>query len=126
MDAQRPASQVQNLHRPRLPRVWDYDIDADCFCRILRGEMSLGRLDRDWAAVGLIEYAPYAEIVQLLGFRDLLVGWPRWRRRIRSEGRWRGIGGDGFEVGGGLIKSLENPIAQREGDFAAVRQSDRG
>ena len=62
MDAQRPASQVQNLHRPRLPWVWDYDIDEDFFCRILRGEMSLGRLDRDWAAVGLIEYALYARV----------------------------------------------------------------
>jgi hypothetical protein len=77
--------------RSRLPWVWDYDIDETQFAKILRGETSLGRLDRDWAAVRLIEYAPYAEIRRLLGFRDLLAGWPRWRSRVRSVGRRRGL-----------------------------------
>lgn len=78
-------------HRLRLPWVWDYDLGEDEFRRMLAGGYSRGRLDRDWAAVRLIEYAPYADIVRMLGFRDLLAGWPRWRRRIRSEGRRRGL-----------------------------------
>lgn len=75
----------------RLPFVWDYDIDEDRFRGLLAGETVLGRLDRDWAAVRLIEYAPYGEIVRLLGFRALVEDWPRWRPRIRSESRKRGL-----------------------------------
>ena len=75
----------------RLPFVWDYDIDEDRFRGLLAGETVLGRLDRDWAAVRLIEYAPYREIVRLLGFRALVENWPRWRPRIRSESRKRGL-----------------------------------
>jgi hypothetical protein len=71
--------------------VWDYDIDEAQFRRMLAGEVTLGRLDRDWAAVRLLEYAPYAEIVRLLGFRNLVEGWPRWRSRVRSEGVKRGL-----------------------------------
>jgi hypothetical protein len=51
----------------------------------------LSRLDRDWAAVRLIEYAPYAEIVRLLGFKSLVRDWPRWRGRVRSQSRVRGL-----------------------------------
>jgi hypothetical protein len=51
----------------------------------------LGRLDRDWAAVRLIEYAPYADIVRLLGFGSLVRDWPRWRDRVRSQSRKRGL-----------------------------------
>lgn len=75
----------------RLSYVWDYDIDEETFRTILAGQVALGRLDRDWAAVRLIEFAPYREIVRLLGFRALLDGWPRWRDRIRSPGRRRGV-----------------------------------
>jgi hypothetical protein len=75
----------------RVPYVWDYDIDEETFREILAGRVAMGRLDRDWAAVRLIEFAPYREIVRILGFRDLLDGWPRWRVRIRSPGRRRGI-----------------------------------
>jgi hypothetical protein len=75
----------------RLPFVWDYDIDEATFRRLLSGEATLGRLDRDWAAVRLLEYAPYPSIVRLLGFRDLVSGWPRWRGRIRSATRLRGL-----------------------------------
>lgn len=75
----------------RLPYVWDYDIDADQFRAILAGQMTLGRLNREWAAVRLLEYAPYPEIVRLLGYRALLDGWPRWRKRIRSSSRKRGL-----------------------------------
>jgi len=75
----------------KLPYVWDYDIDAAQFDELLAGRLTLGRLDRDWAAVRLLEYAPYAEIVHRLGFRALVEGWPRWRQRIRSQSRKRGF-----------------------------------
>jgi len=75
--------------RPRLPWVWDYNIDEEQFLRMLRGQLRLGR--SPWAAVRLIEYAPYEEIVRILGFRDLLQGWPIWRPQVRSVGRKRGF-----------------------------------
>ncbi|MCO6450620.1 MAG: hypothetical protein J5I90_07500 [Caldilineales bacterium] len=77
--------------RARLPYVWDYDIDEATFDAMLAGEVSLGRLDRDWAVVRLIEYAPYDEIVQKLGFAALVNGWPRWRERVRSASIKRGL-----------------------------------
>ena len=52
--------------------VWDYNIDETQFRSILAGDLVLGRLDRDWAAVRLIEYASYAEIVRLIGFPALV------------------------------------------------------
>jgi hypothetical protein len=75
----------------RLAFVWDYDIDETQFRRLLDGEITLGRLDRTWAAVRLIEYAPYREIVRLLGFRELVKGWPEWRAHVRSEEIRRGL-----------------------------------
>ncbi len=75
----------------RLPYVWDYDIDEAQFRALLAGELCLGRLDQDWAAARLLDYAPYPEIVRLLGFRALIAGWPRWRDAIRSESRRRGL-----------------------------------
>ena len=75
----------------KLPYVWDYDIDENVFQDLLEGRSRLGRLDRDWAAVRLLEYAPYQEIVRRLGFREIVAGWPRWRPRIRSESRRRGF-----------------------------------
>jgi hypothetical protein len=41
--------------------------------------------------VRLLEYAPYPEIVRLLGYRALIAGWPRWRAKIRSQSRKRGF-----------------------------------
>ena len=76
---------------PRLPYVWDYDIDESESQAILEGRLTIGRLDQDWAAQRLIEYAPYEEIIRLLGFRQLIEGWPRWRKRIRSVRRRRGF-----------------------------------
>ena len=75
----------------RLPYVWDYDIDEAQFRDILAGRMALGRLDQDWAAVRLLEYAPYPDIVRLLGYRALVSGWAKWRRHIRSRSRKRGF-----------------------------------
>ena len=75
----------------RSSYVWDYDIDETQFQEMLAGRLTIGRLDRDWAAVRLLEYAPYPEIVRLIGFRALVEGWPKWRRRIRSQSRKRGF-----------------------------------
>jgi hypothetical protein len=77
--------------RRRLPYVWDYDIDSSQFLDILEGRRTVGRLDQDWAARRLLEYAPYEEIIRLLGFRKLVENWPRWRGRIRSKSRVRGF-----------------------------------
>ncbi len=77
--------------RKRLPFIWDYDIDEEQLLAILSGSLTLGRLDREWAAVRVIEHAPYSDIVSLLGFKALIDGWPLWRNRIRSQSRRRGI-----------------------------------
>ena len=75
----------------RLPYVWDYDINAGQFREILDGRLTIGPLDRRWAAVRLIEYAPYHEIIRQLGFRQLIEGWSEWRRHVKSDGRRRGF-----------------------------------
>ena len=75
----------------RLPYVWDYDIDEDLFREILAGRATAGRLDRRWAAVRLLEYGPYHEIIRLIGYRELLRNWPTWRRHMRSASRVRGF-----------------------------------
>lgn len=77
--------------RTRLPYVWDYDIDSKQFLEILEGRRAIGRLDQDWAAHRLLEYAPYEEIIRLIGFRKLVTNWPRWREKIRSKSRVRGF-----------------------------------
>lgn len=71
--------------------LWDYDIDEATFIDILNGRQQLGRLDQDWAAVRLLEYAPYSEIVAKLGFRRLVNNWAKWRPSIRAENRRRGF-----------------------------------
>lgn len=76
---------------PRLPYVWDYEIDSATFRDILEGRRVVGRLNQDWAARRLIEYAPYEEIVRLIGFKRLVENWPRWRGKIRSVSRKRGL-----------------------------------
>ncbi|NOY06513.1 MAG: hypothetical protein GXO82_07770 [Chlorobi bacterium] len=81
----------KSIRAKRLPWLWDYDIDEETFLAILHGEKTMGRLDADWAAVRVLEYAPYPEIVRLIGFRKLVEGWPRWRGRIRSLSRKRGM-----------------------------------
>ena len=73
------------------PWLWDYDLDDEEFQEVLEGRLVKGRLDRDWAAVRLLEHAPYREIVERLGFASLVDGWPRWRDRVRSVSRRRGL-----------------------------------
>jgi len=75
----------------RLPWVWDYDLGEEEFRSLLAGERTIGRLDQRWAAVRLIEYAPYEEIVRQLGFARLVANWPRWREHVRSKSRQRGL-----------------------------------
>jgi hypothetical protein len=77
--------------KKRLPYVWDYDLDEDEFRAILAGRISKGRLNQDWAASRLLEYASYEEILRLLPLKEIVAGWPRWRKRVRSESRKRGF-----------------------------------
>lgn len=75
----------------RSPYVWDYDLSDTQFRDILEGRLTLGRLDRDWAARRLLEYAPYEEIIRLIGFKQLVENWSRWRTGVRSKRRVRGL-----------------------------------
>jgi len=75
----------------RLAFVWDYDVSEEQFRALLSGGVPLGRLDRDWAAVRLLEYAPYDQIRAFLTVGDLVRDWPRWRSRVRSVTRRRGL-----------------------------------
>jgi hypothetical protein len=75
----------------RLPYVWDYDLDQKEFRAILNGQLTRGRLNQDWAARRLLEYAPYEEIIRLIGYKKLVENWPRWRGQIRSNSRVRGF-----------------------------------
>jgi len=75
----------------RLRFVWDYDIDEAKFRAILAGAERIGRLDRDWAAIRLLDHASYEQIREFLSFGDLVRGWPLWRTRVRSVSRRRGL-----------------------------------
>ena len=78
--------------RTRFPWVWDYDLDEADFQALIDGERTIGSLDRTWAVLRLLEYAPWSEIVRVLGYRALIEGWPAWRTRLRSDSRRRGLG----------------------------------
>ena len=71
--------------------VWDYNITQEQFDALLDGNLTIGRLDRNWAAVRLIEWAPYREMIQRIGYRELVEGWPQWRGRLRSEQQRRSL-----------------------------------
>ncbi|MGB8215265.1 MAG: hypothetical protein WCE68_17080 [Anaerolineales bacterium] len=71
--------------------IWDYDIEEAQFQDILAGTIVVGRFDQDWAARRLLEYAPYKDIVQQIGYARLVKSWPRWRNGIRSASRKRGL-----------------------------------
>jgi hypothetical protein len=76
---------------PRLPYVWDYDLSLAQFREILEGRRAQGRLNQDWAARRLLEYAPYEEIIRMIGYKNLVENWSRWRGQIRSKSRVRGF-----------------------------------
>ncbi len=71
--------------------VWDYDISESTYLNILHGKETMGHLNRDWAAVRMLEYATYREIVLHIGFLDLIQNWHRWRSNVRSASRKRGL-----------------------------------
>jgi hypothetical protein len=75
----------------RLAFVWDYDINEEQFRDLLSGRQSLGSLDRDWAAVRLLEHASYRQVLAFLNLGELVRGWPAWRSRVRSVTRRRGF-----------------------------------
>ena len=79
------------MEAKKAKHVWDYDISQEEFDDILAGRYTRGSLDRDWAAVRIIEWAPYEEMVRQIGFPQLVKEWPRWRSRVRSEQQRRGI-----------------------------------
>ena len=81
--------EVDNFRR--LSYLWDYSLDEAEFREILEGKRALGRLNQDWAALRLLEYAPYEEIVRLLGFKRLVKYWDHWRPFMRSKNRRRGL-----------------------------------
>jgi hypothetical protein len=72
-----------------VPYLWDYDYDESQFRAMLEGNTTIGRLDSDWAAIRLLDHAPYPDTVHLLGFRRLVEGWPRWRNHVRPQNRRR-------------------------------------
>jgi hypothetical protein len=71
--------------------VWDYDLTQEQFDALLAGTYEDGVLNRDWAAVRLIEWAPYPEMIQRIGYKPLLENWQRWRKRLRSEEQKRSL-----------------------------------
>lgn len=75
----------------RLVYLWDYDIDEDRLKDILAGTLVIGRLDRKWAVRRILEYAPYSDIVKLLGYRGIIEQWPELRESIRAKSRQRGF-----------------------------------
>lgn len=75
----------------RTPYLWDYELDREQFLEILNGQRTQGRLNQDWAARRLLEYAPYDEIIRMLGYKRIVENWSRWRKGIRSKSRKRGF-----------------------------------
>jgi hypothetical protein len=66
--------------------VWDYDLTRQEFDDILAGKLvKWGKLDQDWAAVRLIEYAGYREMIRRIGFLVFVQNWQRWRSRVRGK-----------------------------------------
>ena len=71
--------------------AWDYDITQEQFDEMPAGRYEIGHLNRDWAAVRVIEWAKYEDMIRLLGFPALVENWPRWRDRIRSKEQRRSL-----------------------------------
>lgn len=78
-----------NANRARY--VWDYDITQEEFDAVLAGHVEDGPLTRDWAAVRIIEWANYEEMIRLLGYATLVNNWYRWREKIRSQEQRRAL-----------------------------------
>jgi hypothetical protein len=79
------------MNDKRARYVWDYHLTEEQFDAMLAGRYQDGHLNRDWAAVCLIEWAPYKEMIRRIGYRVLVENWPRWRPRLRSEEQKRSL-----------------------------------
>ena len=79
------------MEKARAKQVWDYNLSQEEFDEILAGRLTRGHLNRDWAAVRIIEWTTYEEMVRLIGFNHLVKEWPRWRSRVRSQQQRRAI-----------------------------------
>lgn len=87
-----PAWQRQVFGAMKYPWVWDYPLTKQEFDDILDGKLiAWGALDRDWAAVRLIEYATYDDMIKRIGFPAFVENWPRWRSRVRAIEQKRGL-----------------------------------
>lgn len=56
----------------KIPYIWDYDIDEDKLKNILSGKLLIGHIDKKRAVIRLLEYAPYHEIIRLIGYRGII------------------------------------------------------
>lgn len=79
------------MNQNRAKYVWDYNITQEQFDAMLAGQFEDGHLNRDWAAVRVIEWAKYEDMIRILGYFDLVNNWSRWRERIRSEEQRRSL-----------------------------------
>lgn len=79
------------MNQNRARYVWDYNITQEQFDEMLAGRFEDGHLDRGWAAIRVIEWAKYEDMIRILGFPALVEHWPRWRTRIRSEEQRRSL-----------------------------------
>jgi hypothetical protein len=75
----------------KIAYLWDYDIDEDKLKDILAGKLEIGRINKQWANIRLLEYAPYKDIIKLIGYREIVKIWPKLRGYIRSDSRKRGF-----------------------------------
>lgn len=75
----------------KIAYLWDYDIDEDKLKDILAGKLEMGRINKQWANIRLLEYAPYNDIIKLIGYKEIVKIWPKLRGHIRSDSRKRGF-----------------------------------
>lgn len=67
------------------PWLWDVDMDAATFRRLLRGEGEAPGRDWRWAMLRLVEYAPYRDVCRLLPREWFLAHWPEVAARVRAK-----------------------------------------
>ena len=87
----KPLRRLQQTMSKRIAFIWDYDIDEEKLQSLLSGSVTIGRLNKRWALLRLLEYAPYSEIIRLIGYRGIVNCWPELRDNIRSKSRKRGF-----------------------------------
>lgn len=82
---------VESRKGSPYPWLWDVQMTNEVFDAILRGGVTAGQYDREWAALRLIEYAPYRDIRRLLADQAVLDLWPSLAGKIRSRSRREGM-----------------------------------